>query len=142
MSNGKYITADMVSNMRTMQEQGMSHKEIAASIGVSPNTVWRYLGKQNGRHVQRRAEPQHRQEESQPEPSLVVQNKNIELHGRFGVYNVDCKKANVLVSLPKTESEEELFNIEFDKLGDLICELQAIQRKIADKTAWQGNEMW
>ena len=49
MSRKKLIDDVSISEMRKMREQGMSNKEIAASLEVSDVTIYRYIGRQGCR---------------------------------------------------------------------------------------------
>ena len=118
-------------SVREMQEmrdnEGMSNNEIAEALDVSYMTVYKYIGAQPKGLRKARKVPQDRQPiKEEPAPAcLVLQNRNIELHGVVGVYGIDCKAQSVHI----TYNGHDMW-IPFDKLGTFIDELKAIHRKI------------
>lgn len=128
-----------VSELLQMREEGMSNQEIADALDVSYYTIVKYIG--GAPKSVRKPREFHEdvaKKEAPPEVApacLVIQNKQIELHGVMGVYVVDCKKKTVLAQFGET-----MLDIAFDKLGDVIGELQAIKRKTSELIV--ENEMW
>ena len=118
-------------SVREMQEmrdnEGMSNNEIAEALDVFYMTVYKYIGAQpKGLRKARKVLQDRQPIKEEPAPAcLVLQNRNIELHGVVGVYGIDCKAQSVHI----TYNGHDMW-ILFDKLGTFIDELKAIHRKI------------
>lgn len=148
---GRSILDDVtIDELLQMREQGMTNAEIADALDVGVNTVVRYIGKQPKglrkpyeRKEPRPVEPKH--EETAPTACLVVQNREIELHGLHGKYTVSCKEREVLASVNIFEDMDVVISLDdieniVKKLGEISAELQAIARKVNELNV--SNEMW
>lgn len=139
-----------IDEMLQMREQGMGNQDIADALGTTVATVRKYIGNQPKELYKARGgyHPPKPKKEPEPEPStafLVVQNREIELHGLQGKYMVDCKGRSVLVDI--NIFGEQTFTLSLDdvesiaeKLTGFVGELKAIARKV-DELAVK-NEMW
>ena len=134
-----------VSELMTMRESGMTNHEIADVLGTSYKAVLAAIGRQPKElrkkpefHTEILPPPTYAQEQKQEEPNacLVVANRLVELEGTFGSYNIPIRKGIVNI----TSKECGDLQVPFDKLGDFINELQAIQRKMSSLT--MSAEMW
>lgn len=133
-----------------MRYEGMSNEEIATAVGCSRATIYRALGpitpadrekrrenfklaktSEGGYTVERKAPsfmPQREAEPDKPvEAVLVVKKAPIRLHGACFDYTLDESRKTVEV---KTEEGRVLLNMETDKLGTFIEELQAIRKNM------------
>ena len=130
------------SELLQMREAGMTNAEIASRCGVSYQTILNRIGKQppSARAAWApnfTSETRTKKEPKEEIPaSLIIEDRVVRLSGMFGCYEVSAKDNVIRAST----QDGSAFSIPFDKLSDLIAELQAIQRKIPDLGV--GNEMW
>ena len=135
-----------ISELMTMrEEQGMSNREIADSIGCSYYTVLRLIGKQPAAY---RKTPEassvvpaprrvFRAEEEEVVPaSLVLAGRTLTLQGEVGKYEIDSSSQTVHIQIP----EQGRFSVSLDSLKILHSEIAAIIRN-EEKTRF-GVEAW
>lgn len=131
-----------ITELLTMRETGMSNYDIAESLEVSEATVYRLIGKNPKGTPRRRRTPEivetpiKRTAEPEIEACLAVQYRNIECVGSYGTYMIDCAVKSIFA----TYGDDMEFVVSFDKLGEMIKELTAIQRQIDKLKAKQ--ELW
>lgn len=125
----------------SMRRDGMNNQAIADTLGVTAQTVYRYIGKQPPelRSVHRRTSSASvPQREEEIPVCLAVANRTIMLRGAHLVYDLDLKERTLRVA---SEAEPGLeLELTLDELSDVIDELRCIARK-AD-TLKLENEMW
>lgn len=124
-----------------MRDSGMSNYEIAKSLDVSYATVLRLIGKQPSgmrKQMTKRTDVaviSALPNDTSPEPCLSVAGKSLSLTGDFAQYFLDLANDQLTI-----KADEHLLNMGLDKIGALINELSAIQRKLPLINA--SNEMW
>ena len=130
--------------MYSMRREGMNNVQIAGALGISRQTVIRYIGPQpkelndyNGprgpRGPRMKAAPV---VEEAPPACLVVDARTISLTGMYGKYELDVKEGRIDI-INGTGQE---MRVNKDMLGDFINELSAIKRKMEVLTF--ENEAW
>lgn len=139
-----------------MTESGMTNQDIADSLDVSYQTVFRMIGKQP-KELHGTGKPRPKkglgkfdygevekkvENKVEYEPCLSVENKTLDLAGLVATYNISIKEKSVVVSLPDDEHEGNnvSFKIDFDSIDIFNKEISAINRKISDLSV--GIEMW
>lgn len=125
----------------SMRRDGMNNQAIADALGVTSQTVYRYIGKQPPelRGVYRRASAASvPQREEEIPVCLAVANRTIMLRGAHLVYDLDLKERTLRVA---SEAEPGLeLELTLDELSDVVDELRCIARKA--ETLKLENEMW
>jgi len=147
MKMGRSLLKDMdIENLYSMRREGMSNIEIAKSLGVSKQTVYRLIGPQPKELTSRMCSEAKtgaktiapaRTAEPEPEACLVVETRQIALAGTCFCYRIDTRDMQVAVI--STERTQSIY-VDVNKLGDFIKELSAIKRKM--EGAKMTNEMW
>ena len=125
--------------MYSMRRDGMNNQAIADTLGVTAQTVYRYIGKQplELRSVHRRTSAASVPQREEEIPAcLAVANRTIMLRGAHLVYDLDLKNRSLRI-WSETESGLELT---VDELNDVIDEFRCIARKA--ETLKLENEMW
>lgn len=127
----------------SMRESGMTNQDIANTLGVSINTIYRHIGAQppgmRKNHVYIH-EPIHKDTELQKdfeEAALIVEDRKISLAGLFAGYKVNIKAKEVVVFV---EDGVDALVIPFDQVENFARELRAISRHIGDLHI--GSEAW
>lgn len=129
--------------LRMREDEHMSNTDIAASLGISPMTVYRYIGKQ-GKEIHRtpvrNGQPKPYREPGQIKEEapacLVVADKEIALEGMVGHYNVAPKHKSVKICM----ADGSGMKLDFEKFSAFVDEVNAIKRKLDDLKF--ENEMW
>lgn len=126
--------------MYSMRREGMGNKDIAGALGISRNTVYRYIGPQP-KELDRRKNERPRnilpsEPDTPPPACLVVDNRDVHLVGTYGSYTIDTKAYTIEV----TNSCGDKMCVNKDQLEDFINELSAIKRKLPE--LGHRNEMW
>lgn len=125
--------------MYSMRRDGMNNQAIADALGVTSQTVYRYIGKQPPelRAARRRAFAASVPKCEEEIPAcLAVANRTIMLRGAHLVYDLDLKNRSLRI-WSETDSGLELT---VDELNDVIDEFRCIARK-AEMLKLE-NEMW
>lgn len=134
------LTSDIdLETLYSMRRDGMNNQAIAEALGVTSQTVYRYIGKQPPelRAVHRRVSAASVPQCEEEIPAcLAVANRTIMLRGAHLVYDLDLKKQTLQV-ISETGSGLELT---LDELNDVIAELRCIGRKAENLKL--ENEMW
>ena len=126
-----------------MREQGMSNPEIAASLDVSPHTIWSYIGPGPRSKNRNRGGTPVSAEIKKEEPiaaCLKVEPTVVRLTGAFGCYEVNKADSLIAVELHPDGDTDAYFDIPLDQLTTFIKELQAIERNV-DRVKTQ-LEVW
>ena len=125
-----------VQELQSMRENGMTNRDIASSLGVSLNTVYKYIGPQ---HFGTRKEREYRarrqgppvfQEEVHEEPedaALIVDNRVIGLVGLFAGYKINVKTKEVAISV---DDGGNSMVVPFDQIETFSKELRAIGKHV------------
>lgn len=130
--------------MYSMRREGMNNVQIADALGVSRQTVIRYIGpqpKELNDYSRPRGPRGPRMKavsvvEEAPPACLVVDARTISLTGMYGKYELDIKDGRIDI-INGTGQE---MRVNKDMLGDFINELSAIKRKMEVLTF--ENEAW
>lgn len=125
--------------MYSMRRDGMNNQAIAEALGVTAQTVYRYIGKQPPelRGACRRASSASVPQCEEEIPAcLAVANRTIMLRGAHLVYDLDLKNRSLRI-WSETDAGLELT---VDELNDVIDEFRCIARKA--ETLKLENEMW
>lgn len=140
MSTALYKTMlNAKDNMLKLREDGYTNAEIAQQLGISYNTVLRYIGRNSPGMRRAPARSEAARDLPAPKietpPCLAVSEREIYLKGEFGSYMIQASMRSVLAELNGTTVAFTL-----DDLDKLIQELSAIRRNIG--TFRVGAEMW
>lgn len=142
---GRSLLKDVdLDTLYTMRREGMNNVQIADALGISRQTVIRYIGPQpkelndySGPRGPRgpRMKAAFVVEEAPP-ACLVVDARTISLTGMYGKYELDVKEGRIDI----TNGTGQEMMVSRDMLGDFINELSAIKRKMEVLTF--ENEAW
>ena len=127
-----------------MRDNGMTNKDIATSLGVSPQTVYKYLGPQPSRGWSRHAyndrplsNPEQPNKDEPDDAALIIENRTINLAGLFAGYKIDIKAKEIRVFV---EDGVDALVIPFDQVVNFAKELRAITKHVKDLSV--GAEAW
>lgn len=150
MRKNSLLNSISLDELKQMYDNGMSCVEIADSLDVSRQTIYRYLqGHTNrhkggkyasripGREIHRTNEQEHPNGaaiRNSANACLVVTERTISLKGTVGEYLVEPSKKTVIANI-----RGGMIDLDFDIIPDLVEELKAIGRNLG---AVGGNEMW
>lgn len=134
------LTSDIdLETLYSMRRDGMNNQAIAEALGVTSQTVYRYIGKQPPelRAVHRRASAASVPQREEEIPAcLAVANRTVMLRGAHLVYDLDLKKRTLRV----VSEVEPGLELTLDELSDVISELRCIARKAENLKL--ENEIW
>ena len=125
--------------MYSMRRDGMNNQAIADTLGVTAQTVYRYIGKQplELRSVHRRTSAASVPQREEEIPAcLAVANRTVMLRGAHLVYDLDLKKRTLRV----VSEVEPGLELTLGELSDVISELRCIARKAENLKL--ENEIW
>lgn len=125
--------------MYSMRRDGMNNRAIADALGVTSQTVYRYIGKQPPelRAVHRRASAVSVPQREEEIPAcLAVANRTVMLRGTHLIYDLDLKDQTLQV----VDDQGSGFRLALDELNDVISELRCIARRAENLKL--ENEMW
>lgn len=121
------------------RDEELNNAEIADRIGVSTQTVYRYIGKQPAELKRKPIRRENQVRHHEPEihnACLVVKSKTISLTGIYAQYTLDMGGDRIEI----VNAHGENMSVTKDMLGDFINELSAIKRKL--EVATFENEAW
>lgn len=137
--------------LKAMYDSGMNQAQIADSLGVSRETINRYLsgygvrgrGGLYARNIPgsainpktKEATGAEQAEKNAANACLVVTSKEITLEGTVGKYSVFGKNRCVMIDI-----DGNMIEIKFEFITDFIDELKAIARNVGELGS--GCEMW
>jgi hypothetical protein len=130
-----YVTAD---EMLRMRENGMSNHDIAKSLGISSNTVRKYIGKQDG-HMEgyaafKNTPPRQKMETKEDVPVIPkYEPKPIFEQFEIGECTVELDRPARLVTVGTKDSGDII--ISYDSIPDLVQFLAWAMRERMEVTA-------
>lgn len=134
------LTSDVdLETLYSMRRQGMNNQEIADALGISYNTVFRYIGKQpselrkSGIRAKAVSQPQPEDESS---ACLAVANRILILESMQNRYEVNLKNRMLRIG---SDSDRGVC-VALDGIEEFIDELRCIARRAEDLKL--ENEMW
>lgn len=150
MRTSTLLKSVSLDEMKSMYDNGMSCVDIAAALGVSRQTIYRYLQghtnrRKGGKYASRIPGREIHTIKEQDHPNgtairnsvnacLVVTERTVSLKGTVGEYLVEPSKKTVIANIGG-----EMIDLDFDIIPGLVEELKAIGRNLG---AVGGNEMW
>lgn len=130
-----------ISELKSMRESGMTNMDIANSLGVGYQTIYRLLGRQpkgvRGSYTFPEARGEQDDKEEFEEAALAVENREIKLAGLFASYRYHVREKTFDII---TEGDNTAITMSVDDIETFVKELSAIKRKAAEQCV--GVEAW